>query len=245
MLKGKNIIVTGARKGIGRAIVEKAAKEGANVWACARRSDIVYEAELASTAKRYSSIIKPVYFDMNSESEIKNAVKEILKDKCPIDGLVNNAGIASYEKLQMLRIEDAKKIFNNNYFSALYLTQLIMRRITRENGSIVFISSIAGFIPEIGNMAYGGSKIAVAHAAKILAAELASDGIRVNAVAPGLIDTDMKDKATDEAWVRMIERTQLKRAGKPEEVASVVCFLLSDQAGYITGQTIHTDGGFS
>lgn len=243
MLKGKNIVVTGAKKGIGRAIAETAARERADIWACARKPDSSFEEEMRKLSMECSVSIEPVYFDLNSETEIKNAVKSILKEKKPVDVLINNAGAACYDKLQMMKIETIKNLFGNNYFSALYLTQLLMRRMTKGTGSIIFMSSISGFLPESGNLAYGGSKIAAAHAAGILAAELAADGIRVNAVAPGLVDTDMKKIASPEAWEGMIERTRLKRAARPEEIANVVCFLASDKASYITGQTIRVDGG--
>ena len=118
-----------------------------------------------------------------------------------------------------------------------------MRKITKGTGSIIFISSVAGFVPQNGNIAYGGSKIAVSHAAKILAHELGQDGIRVNAVSPGLVETDMKNLATENSWNSLTQRTALKRGCSPEEIANVVCFLSSDMASYITGQTIHVDGG--
>ena len=188
-------------------------------------------------------IIEPVYFDLMNEGDVKDAVKGIVKSKRPIDGLVNNAGKASYNKLQLIKIEDIREIFDNNYFSALYLTQLIMRRMTKNTGSIVFLSSISGFVPEIGNIAYGGSKAAIAHAVKVLAKELSADGIRVNAVAPGLVNTDMKNLASEDTWGELVNKILIGRIAEPNEIANVISFLLSDQASYITAQTIHVDGG--
>lgn len=118
-----------------------------------------------------------------------------------------------------------------------------MRRMTKNTGSIVFLSSISGFVPEIGNIAYGGSKVAIAHAVKVLAKELSADGIRVNAVAPGLVNTDMKNLASEDTWGELVNKILIGRIAEPNEIANVISFLLSDQASYITAQTIHVDGG--
>lgn len=243
MLQGKNIVVTGSSRGIGMATVCKLASEGANVWACARKRDDSFEKRLKEIASQNDIAIEPVYFDLTDDNQIKEAVKHIVKSKRPIDGLVNNAGIAVYNKLQMMKIDEIKNTFSINYFSALYLTQLLMRRMTRNIGSIVFVSSVAGFIPEIGNIAYGGSKAAVSHGVKILAKELSSEGIRVNAVAPGLVNTDMKKLASEEVLEKLKSGIMIGRVAEPNEIANVISFLLSDQSSYMTAQTIHVDGG--
>lgn len=243
MLQGKNIAVTGSSRGVGMATVCKLASEGANVWACARKKDDSFEKRLKEIASQNGTVIEPVYFELTDENQVKEAVRNIIKSKRPIDGLVNNAGIAVYNKFQMMRIDDIKNIFGTNYFSALYLTQLLMRRMTRNTGSIVFVSSVSGFIPEVGNIAYGGSKAAVSHAVKILAKELSSEGIRVNAVAPGLVNTDMKNLASEEVWEELKHRIMIGRVAEPNEIANVISFLLSDQSSYMTAQTVHVDGG--
>lgn len=225
------------------ATVCKLASEGANVWACARKKDDSFEKRLKEIASQNGTVIEPVYFELTDENQVKETVRNIIKSKRPIDGLVNNAGIAVYNKFQMMRIEDIKNIFGTNYFSALYLTQLLMRRMTRNTGSIVFVSSVSGFIPEVGNIAYGGSKAAVSHAVKVLAKELSSEGIRVNAVAPGLVNTDMKKHASEEAWEKLKRGIIIGRVAEPNEIANVISFLLSDQSSYMTAQTVHVDGG--
>ena len=135
-------------------------------------------------------------------------------------------------------------MLNCNYICPLLFTQLVVRLMTRaKKGAIVFLSSVAGFQPEIGNTAYGGSKAAVAHATGVLSRELAGFHIRVNAVAPGMVDTAMAKKADEEYWRQLVERIPFKRMAQPQEIANVIAFLASDQASYVTGQVIRVDGG--
>lgn len=242
-LRGKNVIVTGSNRGIGKATVKALAVEGANVWACARKKDEQFEHWLSELASENNVLLDPLYFDLTDDKMMKEAIKSIIKANRPIDGLVNNAGMALYGNLQMMRMEDVKRVFDNNFFSALSLTQMVMRRMTKGTGSIVFLSSISGFISEAGNVGYGGSKAAISFAVKILAKELAKDGIRVNAVAPGMVNTDMKKAASNDAWANLLDKVLLGRPAEPEEIAKVISFLLSDKSSYITAQTIHVDGG--
>jgi 3-oxoacyl-[acyl-carrier protein] reductase len=132
----------------------------------------------------------------------------------------------------------------NNYVAPLLLTQLVSRLISRSGeGSILFLSSISGMSSEFGSTAYGGSKAALSHAVGVLARELASQHIRVNALAPGVVNTEMKTVANEATWQKIIDRTFLKRMAEPEEIAYVAVFLISDKASYITGQTLRVDGG--
>lgn len=244
MLKGKNAIITGARKGIGRACVEVFSAYGANIWACSHTRSKEFEEDMLRLSEHYQVTIEPVYFDLLDPSEMKSAVQKIVKEKRCIDILVNNAGVAQYGAFSMMRMEDLGKLFETNYIAPLGLTQMLIRKMGRaSNASIVFLSSVAGLLAEYGNTAYGGSKAAVAHVAKVLGKELASQNIRVNAVAPGLVDTDMKELAAQEYWDSMIQRTNLKRSADPKEIAQVIAFLCSDRASYITGQIIRVDGG--
>lgn len=244
MLKGKNAIITGARRGIGRATVEVFAENGANVWACARKEDAAFEADMAGLAERYGVWIEPVYFELTDEMQMKQAVKQIQKEKKSVDLLVNNAGEAQYDNFTMMPEKNLRQMLECNYICPLLFTQLVVRLMTRvKKGSIVFLSSIAGVQPEIGNTAYGGSKAAVAHATSVLSKELAGFNIRVNAVAPGAVDTDMAKKADEEYWQRLVERIPFKRMAQPQEIANVIAFLASDRASYITGQVIRVDGG--
>ena len=240
----KNVIVTGANRGIGRATVEKFAREKCNIWACARKSSFEFEEDMALIAQRYGVEIECIYFDLSKQSEIKQAVSDIIKSKRSIDGIINVAGMAQYGAFQFFTIDNIRNVFENNYFGCLYFNQQLIRKITKHTGSILFVSSVAGFGGEKGNIAYGGSKCAIANATRVLASELGSAGIRVNAVAPGMINTDMKDLADEDVWNRLIKQTCLSRVGEAEEVANVLFFLFSEQAAYITGQEIRVDGGF-
>lgn len=245
MLKDKNAIITGANGGIGRAIVETFAKNGSNIWACMRHMDNEYEKYLNSLANEYNVIIEPIYFDMTNSVEMKEAVKQIVRSKRNIDVLINNAGVAQYDAFSLMPMENLTNVFEINYYAPIQFTQLVSRRMSKDGASIVFVSSVSGLDAVCGNTAYGASKAALAHTARVLAKELSTQGIRVNAIAPGMVDTQMKNKADEKTWESLIALTSLKRVAKPEEIANVICFLSSELSSYITGQVIRVDGGMS
>ena len=244
MLKGKHAIITGAKKGIGRATVEVFAKNGADIWACARAYDALFEQDMENIQAEYGVHVEPMYFDLTDEEEMRSAVKKIFGQKIPIDILVNNAGITKYDSFSMMPISRLVDMFDNNYIAPLRLTQIVSRRMGKHRqSSIIFLSSVAGLKALSGNIAYGGSKAALSHAVSILGKELAGQNIRVNAVAPGMVDTDMKGAADGTYWEQLVNETYLKRMARPEEIANVITFLASDLSSYITGQTIRVDGG--
>ena len=196
MLEGKNAIITGTRRGIGRATVETFASFGANVWACARKPDDSFEADMRQIAEKYGVSIWPIYFDVTDEIQIKQAVQVIRKQKVSIDVLVNMAGIVEDSTtFQMTSIAKMKHLFDTNFFAVTLLTQYISRLMARQNsGSIINIASIAGIDGEPAQYEYATSKAAIVGATKHLARELAANNIRVNAVAPGMIETEMGAK---------------------------------------------------
>lgn len=244
LLNGKNAIITGSRKGIGRATIEKFAANGTNIWACARKPDDAFEKDMADLEKEYGIWIKPVYFDMAYDDAIKQSLKEIIKEKKSIDILVNNAGMAHGAFLQMTSMQTMKDVFQINYFSQMLICQLISRIMMRQkSGSIVNLASVEGLIGNPGYTSYGSSKAAFAFATKVLSKELAQYGIRVNAIAPGLIDTEMGGLMDDSAREGMLNASAMHRMGQTEEIASVAAFLASDESSYITGQIIRVDGG--
>ena len=245
MLQGKNAIITGARRGIGRATVETFASHGANVWACARKQDDPFEADMRSLAQRYKVEIWPVYFDMTQEHEIKEAVQTIRKQKKDVNILVNVAGIAEEStSFQMTPLQKMRNVMDVNFFSLTLLTQYVSRLMIRQNsGSIVNISSIAGIDGDPAQYEYAASKAAVIGGTKKLAREFATNNIRVNAIAPGMIQTEMGEHIEADLKEEVIAKVMMKRMGKPEEIASVIAFVASDMASYMTGQVIRVDGG--
>lgn len=236
--------MTGSRRGIGRAIVEKYAAYGANIWAVARKQNEDFEEDMAAIAKKYGVWIKPVYFEMASEDEIKQSLKSVINEKINIDILVNNSGVAHGAFLQMTSIKVMKEVFQINYFSQMHICQLISRVMMRQkSGSIVNLVSVEGLIGNPGNTSYGASKSAFAFSTKVLSKELAQYGVRVNAIAPGLIDTDMGRLVEEGARETMMNACVMHRLGEPQEIAEMAAFLASDKASFITGQIMRVDGG--
>lgn len=244
MVQGKNVIITGARRGIGRAATELFAENGANIWACARIKDDGFEDEMQKLAERCGVWIKPLYFDLIDEEQTKEVVTGILKEKLPIDVLINNAGEMQFSLLQMTSLQMMKDMFQINFFSQMLVTQLVSRMMIRQrSGSIVNISSFIGLDAEAGGLAYGASKASMALSVQVLSKELAGHGIRVNAVAPGLTETDMLEYVGADVRQRIAESVDMRREGSPREIAEAIMFLASDKSSYITGQVIRVDGG--
>lgn len=245
MLKGKNAIITGARRGIGRATVETFASYGANIWACARKQDDAFEEDMHKAAQKYDVSIWPTYFDVTDETQMKDAIQIIRKQKTNIDILVNMAGVVEDStSFQMTDLAKMKHLFDVNFFAVTLLTQYVSRLMARQGGgSIVNISSIAGIDGEPAQYEYSTSKAAIAGATRHLSRELWQYGIRVNAVAPGMIKTDMGAKIDENLKQHILNKTVMKRMGNPSEIAEAVAFLASDNASYITGQVLRVDGG--
>ncbi len=245
LLSGKNAIITGAAGGIGKATVEYFAANGANVWACELRSSEQFEKDMADISDKYGIWIETVYFDVSDEEQVKEAIKQIRSKKCSIDILANVAGIAAAStSFHMTDMAKMKKVFEINFFALTLLTQYVSRLMLRQNyGSIVNIASIAGIDGDPAQYEYAASKAAVIGGTKKLARELAPYNIRVNAIAPGMIQTDMGAKIEDNLRDEILSKVMMKRMGKPEEIAHAIAFVASDMASYMTGQVIRVDGG--
>ena len=245
LLEGKTAVVTGCNRGIGKAILETFAKHGANVWACARRPDEQFTEYVENLQKETSVTISQVYFDLTDIAQVKTGVKTIMSAKQSVDILVNNAGIIHTAIFQMTPVSKMKEVFEINFFSQMLLTQSIVKIMTRQkSGSIVNISSSSGIEGNEGRMAYATSKAALISVTKVMARELANYNIRVNAIAPGLTETDMMKGSTPESVLQdTLRRSCMKRVGKPEEIANATLFLSSVLSSYITGQVLRVDGG--
>ncbi|MCG5047543.1 SDR family oxidoreductase [Pectobacterium brasiliense] len=244
LLQGKNILITGTRRGMGRAMVDAFAANGANIYAHARQSDQVWLAELQEIAESHHVKIWPLCFDITNSEAMKLVVKQLMAEKRPIDALVNNAGIIANALFQMTSEEVLRKQFEVNFFSVFLFTQYVAKlMMRRKSGSIINISSIVGLDGNPGKSAYGASKAALVAMTKSIAAELGGSGIRANCIAPGIIDTAMLDTLPPYILEETLNSTDLKRIGNPSEVADVAVFLASDLSSYITGQVIRADGG--
>lgn len=244
MLKDKTSVITGCNRGIGRAILEDFAKNGSNVFAVIRNENQAFTSFCENLEKQYQVEIQIVYADFTDEGQVKEAAKQIIKTKKPIDVLVNNIGISNAGSMLMLtRMEDIKNVFQVNYFSTILFTQLISKAMVRnKKGSIIFISSTAIY-DAWSNVEYTSSKAAIVGAVRRLAIELGAYGIRVNTVAPALTNTDMAKEMSSEDEAIAISRNIMKRKGEPEEVADVVVFLASNMSRFMTGQVLRVDGG--
>jgi 3-oxoacyl-[acyl-carrier protein] reductase len=244
LLSGKIALITGANRGIGKAIVELFAENGADVWACARKETTGFSNFLEEMKEKYQVMVKPLYFDLANEGEIKGALTGLIVNKERIDILVNNAGIAHGSLFQLTSLSKMKEVFEINFFSQVMVTQYIARiMIKQKEGCIINMVSIAGIDGDSGYTAYGSSKAALIFVTKTLSKELAVYNIRVNAIAPGLTETDMAGLMNEKAKDTMIKASSMKRMAKQNEIASTAVFLASDLAGFITGQVIRVDGG--
>lgn len=244
-LDGKTCFITGTNRGLGKAIVNEFASEGANIIAHARKESETFIGEMEELSHKYGVRVLPVFFDMTDYVSMKKCMLDIMKRQEKIDILVNSAGVAHGGFLQGTSVNKIKEVFEVNYFSVIQITQLVIKIMSafKIKGTIVNVSSVTGFDLEPGNCAYGMSKSAVVSLTTLMSKEYADMGIRVNAVAPGLLETDMADQMEKKAREKMINSSLMKRLGRPEEVAKVIAFLASDDASFISGQTIRVDGG--
>ena len=244
ILKNKNAIITGCIQGIGKATLEEFAKNGANIWACALEYNEDFEAYCQKLSDENNIWVKPVYFNLLNQDEIKVGLKKIASDKLPIDILVNIAGMTKDAITHMVTMDQMKLIFEINFFSQIYLTQFVTKLMIRQGyGSVVNTSSISAIDGSYGQLSYSSSTAALIGATKTLSKELASKGVRVNAIAPGVISTDMNKIVPDSIIQENIKKMKIKRLGKADEVAKTILFLASDLSNYITGQIIRIDGG--
>ncbi len=243
LLEGRVCLVTGASRGIGAATVEKFAEEGAVVYANARLPKNIDDFCL-KLSNKYNTDVKSVYFDVRDETESKKTVLKIKKEAGKIDGLVNNAGIMKDALIGMIPKDLMQEIYETNVFGVMNMIQLVSKvMMFQKSGSIINLSSIVGLEGNPGQLVYSASKGAVAAMTKTASKELACQGIRVNAVAPGMIDTDMFRSIGEEKMSVYLENIRMGHFGTPYNVADVITFLASDLSEYITGQIIGVDGG--
>jgi len=243
MLKGKTALITGATRGIGKAIAKTYAKHGAKIILNAR--DMKKAQIIANELRdKYNAEVEIILFDVASYDEVKNGFKELFKITKKLDIVVNNAGILDDALIGMVTHKQIEKTFAINTFGILYVSQYSARLMNRnKSGSIINISSIIGTNGNEGQAVYSGSKSAVIGITKSLSKELAISNIRVNAIAPGFIDTDMIKTLPKDKYQQRVDSIKMGRVGKAEDIANTALFLASDLSTYVTGQVIGVDGG--
>jgi 3-oxoacyl-[acyl-carrier protein] reductase len=240
-LAGRVALVTGASRGIGRAIATRLAAQGATVIAAARGENAAATVD-AITASGGKAELASV--DVGDTAAIDALVTGSLARHGRIDILVNNAGIARDQLMLRMKRDDWDQVIATNLTAAFALTQAVLKPMIRQKGGrIVCISSVVGQSGNAGQANYAASKAGLIGFAKAVAQEVASRNITVNVVAPGLIDTDMTRGITDSAREEWAAKIPLRRLGSPDDIAGAVCFLASDEAAYITGQVLAVNGG--
>jgi len=243
LLEGKTALITGASRGIGKAIALKLAGEGADIAV----TNITDDDEFRSAIKEIESIgvrVKGYIFDVGNFAESQKNVEEVIKDFGKIDILVNNAGITRDTLLMRMSEEQWDLVIRINLKSVFNLTKaVLMPMMKQKGGSIINLSSVVGVSGNAGQSNYSASKAGIIGFTKSIAKEVGSRNIRCNAIAPGFIVTEMTEKLPEEVKKEWIDKIPLKRAGTPDDVASVALFLASDLSSYVTGQVINICGG--
>ena len=241
-LNNKIAIVTGASQGIGKIIAFELAKSGAHV-ACISRNKKAIESiveEITINGGKASSF--PC--DISDSDTLSEIITEIIKENSRIDILVNNAGITKDSLLMRMSIEQWDDVINTNLKGAFHCTKAVVRYMMKNKfGRIINITSIVGLTGNAGQANYAASKAGLIGMTKSIAKEVASRGITANCIAPGWIETSMTEKLSGEVKNEFLSHIPVGRIGLPDDIANAVIFLASDEAGYITGQTITVDGG--
>lgn len=243
LLEGKTALITGASKGIGKGIAEIFADHGASVaftYLSSVEAAEAFEKELSKKGVK----VKGYRSDASQYDQAQDLIKSVLEDFGAIDVLINNAGITKDNLLMRMSEEDFDKVIEINLKSVFNLTKAVQRTMLKaRKGSIVNVSSVVGVKGNAGQANYAASKAGMIGFTKSMALELGSRNIRCNAIAPGFIETEMTEKLDPDTVQGWRDAIPLKRGGSPADVANACLFLASDLSAYVTGQTLHVDGG--
>ncbi|MFD1357505.1 3-oxoacyl-[acyl-carrier-protein] reductase [Fictibacillus halophilus] len=243
MLNNKSVLITGASRGIGRAIALYFAKNGAKVAVNYSGSEAKAN-EVVEEIKANGGTAFSIKADISNSEEVTNMVKSVIDEFGSLDVLVNNAGITRDNLLMRMKEEDWDAVINTNLKGVFLTTKAVTRQMMKQrNGRIINIASIVGVSGNAGQANYVAAKAGVIGLTKTTAKELSSRGITVNAIAPGFIETDMTGKLEEGIKEDMLRNIPLARFGQPDDIAAAAAFLAGDSSSYITGQTLHVDGG--
>lgn len=245
MFQGKNVAVTGGSRGIGRAIVREFADEGANVWFTYLSNTVAAEDLAEELCSAYpGQTFTPVRCDASKREDIDHFYSGHIEALSNLDVLVNNAGVTQDGLAATMTPQQWSTVIDTNLTGVFAMIQkIIMKMVLQRSGAIINVSSVAGVYGNAGQVNYSAAKAGLIGMTKSLAKELAGRRIRVNALAPGFIDTDMTRDMDEAARKDVLSRIGMKRMGRAEEIASAASFLASERATYITGQTLVVDGG--
>ena len=242
--ENKVICISGADGGIGREITKKFAAEGATLILTSITDTPAFADFVNGLKNEYKVEVYTFCFDLSDEEAIKEGLKAIKSLKLKINVLINNAGMPHLAILPFTKMSDVKKVFQVNYFSQIQITQSLLGSMAKNGeGVILNAASIAGIDGDPGNTVYGATKASMILFTKVLSKELAPQGIRVNAVAPGLTSTPFADAMGDKAKASMEQISSMGRLATPKEIANTYFFLASEEASFINGQVIRVDGG--
>jgi 3-oxoacyl-[acyl-carrier protein] reductase len=244
-LSGEIALITGGSRGIGKACALALAEAGAEVLINYNQNQAKAE-EICETIRKKGGIATAVGFDVSNIDATQTAIESILKEKKKISIVVNNAGITHDGLLLRYPIDEWNRVVETNLRSAFIVSQAVIRNMIKERkGSIINMSSVVAIMGNAGQASYCAAKAGLIGLTKSMAKELSSRNIRVNAVAPGYIETEMTGALNDEQKQAMLKEIPLGRVGKAEEIAQAVLFLASPQSAYITGQVLVVDGGMA
>lgn len=242
-LVGKTAVVTGASRGIGRAIALQLASEGANVVVNYSGSEQKAQ-QVVSEIEQLGAKAIAVQANVSDSDSVQNLMSAAVEQFGSIDVLVNNAGITRDNLIMRMKEDEWDEVINTNLKGVFLCTKAVTRQMMKQrSGRIINISSIVGVMGNAGQANYVAAKAGVIGLTKTTARELASRNILVNAIAPGFITTEMTDELPEDIKSSMLNQIPLAKLGQPEDIAKAVVFLASDDASYMTGQTLHIDGG--
>ena len=240
-LNGKVVLITGATGGIGKSIARKMREKGGKLILSGTRQDV-----LNNIVSEFGNEAKGIVTDLNDKDDIISLADEAEKCFGQIDVLINNAGVTADNLFMRMKDEDWEKVININLTAAMRLTRQVIRGMIKKRfGRVIFISSVVGYTGNSGQTNYSASKSALVGLTKSLALEVASRGITCNLIAPGFISTPMTDKLSDDQKNNIVKNIPVNRLGMPDDISNACVYLASDEASFITGSTLHINGGMS